>query len=226
MKTFILAICIFGSLNVKAQDYQWFEGTCSFTGEINDELATREELDNIVGLLLNPNSLSQPVFRIKPEDSKYIVAQTVEMEANNFIKELESARFPENEIWDSLRKIRINALKREAELKLLAISAMSNPKILKQDAASYLLCKNSVSILCAKPKKIVKAYRKIYGEEEYKRLQYTSGTIDEMSEMASIDFLRYEWWNCASTTIHDIQNHSIISSELQLLLLHLKKDCH
>lgn len=224
----LIAIALFIiSFNASAQqEYTWMDGICIYTGIINDELTTNEELDNVVGLLLNPGSYNQPVFMTRLKDSTYIKADKVKREYDNAIKELENAKLPKASMWDSIRKIRVSYLKRELELKLLAIEAIKNPAVLKTDKKTAKMCKSTIAILCSEPAKILKSYKEIYGEEAYKRILNTGYSEQVMAQMAALDFLRFEWYNQAITTIPTINYCGKINAELKKLVLNLKSECH
>ena len=208
------------------QSYSWVDGICMYDGDINLELTNREQLDNIVGLLLNPGSYNQPVFRTQLKDSTHIKAEKVKREFGIGIKELENAQFPKASIWDSIRKIRLTQLNRELELKLLAIEAIKNPAILKTDKKTAKLCKTTIAILCSKPSEILHQYKKIYGADAYQRILNTGYSENIMAQMAALDFLRFEWWNTASTTIIATNYLGLINREMKKLVLNQKVDCH
>jgi len=227
MKKLLFILTLFFGFSATGQEnYTWIDGICMYDGEINSELTNREQLDNIVGLFMNPNSYNQPVFRTQLKDSAHIRPDRVKRELENGIKELENAQFPKNVLWDSIRKVRLNQLKREMELKMLAMEAIKNPAILKTDKLSAKLCKSTIAILCSKPAKILKSYRSIYGEEAYNRILKTGYSEKVMSEMAALDFLRYEWWNTASTTIGITNYLSLITVEMKKLVLNVNVECH
>ena len=227
MKKLLLLTALFFSFLVKGQEnYSWMDGICMYEGEINSELTNREQLDNIVGLFMNPNSYSQPVFRTQLKDSVHIKPEKVKRELENGIKELENAQLPKASLWDSIRKIRVSQLKRELELKLLAIQAIRNPEILKTDKKTAKICKSTIALLCSEPAKILKEYKTIYGEEAYNRILKTGYSEKMMAEMAALDFIRFEWWNAASSTIGNVTYLSLINVEMKKLVLNQKADCH
>lgn len=227
MKT-VLAIAILLSsfmTNAQEESYTWMNGICIYEGEINTQLTNREQLDNIIGLFVNPNSYNQPAFRIQLKDSIYIKPEKVKRELENAIKELENAQLPKASVWDSIRQIRLSQLNRELELKLLGMQAIKNPAILKKDKVTAKSCKKIIAILCSEPSKILSAYKTMYGEEAYQRIINTGYSEKVMAEMASIDFLRYDWWNRASKTIPETNYLGRINQELKVLVLNVKTDC-
>jgi hypothetical protein len=228
MKKILVITVLLSSFFAQGQDesYSWQDGICFYEGEINAELTNREQLDNIVGLLMNPSSYNQPVFRIQLKDSTHIRPEKVKRELENAIKELENAQFPKANMWDSIRKIRVTQLKRELELKMLGIEAMRNPAVLKTDKKTAKSCKKIITVLCSDPATILKEYKKIYGEEAYNRIKNSGYSEKVMAEMASIDFLRYEWWNTASKTIGEINYMSKINQEMKKLIQNWKVECH
>ncbi len=223
---FFLTILLIPFCSKSQENYSWMDGICMYEGEINSELTNREQLDNIVGLFMNPNSYSQPVFRAQLKDSVHIKPEKVKRELENGIKELENAQFPKASLWDSIRKIRVAQLKRELELKLLAIQAIRDPEILKTDKKTAKICKSTIAILCSEPAKILKEYKSIYGEDAYNRILKTGCSEKVMAEMAALDFIRFEWWNAASTTIGNVTYLSLINVEMKKLVLNQRADCH
>lgn len=226
MKQLALICFFFWSFQSNAQlDYTWFDGVCTYNGTINDELTNNSELDAIVGLLWNPSSLGRPAFMLQPKDSSKISLPLIEKECQNFEKELETAVFPDNPVWDSLRQIRLKEIRRECELKRLAVFAIHNPDTLKSDKQTYKSCKAVVNALSGDQTKLLKTYQEWLGKEEYQKLVEQSPNLDFVAKQAFIDLIRYEWWNCAKESIPSITDHTIIKQEFEKLILDIRKTC-
>ncbi len=214
------------SMVYSQEQYGWSDGTCDYSGIINAKLTNQQQLDAIYSNLWNQNEPGRMALRNKAKDTVLIRMDLMLTECAVFRREITNAEFPKNPIWDSLREFRLTELNRECKLKELAILSIKNPDTLYSDKATPKSAKKWIDLICGSDKKVLKAYSKWLGKEDFDALRKNGWTDAQIVEQAKIDFLRFEWWNIVRLTIPRIENHTMIQQEFEKLLLKVKKDCH
>lgn len=226
MKRLFFVFCLIQTSMLFGQEtYEWGDGICRHYGTIIDSLTNKEQLDNARSLLGNPSPLSRPALLNKPSDSTRVRYDLVEKECNAYIKELKTAEFPKGVFWDSVANLRITELERECALKKLAIVAIKNPGELSKDKETAKSCKKWIKILQSSDETKVKEYKTWLGVEEYNKLAARGLTTKQLAQLATIDFMRFEWWNCANATIPSLYDHTEFEKQFLLLLEGVNTEC-
>jgi len=226
MKQLFFVLCLILTSSLFSQEtYEWGDGICRHYGIIKDSLTNKTQLDNARHLLGNPSALSRPALLNKPADSTRVRLDLVEKECNSYIKELKTAEFPKGIFWDSIADLRISELERECALKKLAIIAIKNPTELSKDKETAKSCKKWIKILQSNDETKVKEYKTWLGEEEYNKLVRGGLNTKQIAQLATIDFMRFEWWNCVNTTIPTLDDHTEFERQFLLLLDGVKTEC-
>lgn len=214
------------------ETFEWSEGTCRYTGTVQNELATQVQLTNIQKFLVNSPELTRPALPSRPKDTLYIRLDLVQQECSLRIKELQDLDVPTSDFWKDVKKLKIRELTEECALKELAINAFQNPELLKYSLTCDS-CESIVLALIKGEKALLTQWEMVHSwtmkdatNPEYLQAIYDYNKSDiHALYYARIDVMRYAWWNCANAQLPKVTNFTEIQLEFEKLLKGVTKSC-
>ena len=235
MKNFLLTtsfLLLLTPLTHAQEVFEWYEGSCLSSAQINPEKATYLQVQNAHYTLVQASELSQPFLAYQPKDTAYLKVKSIRFECSNFLSELEGMEYPKGEYWTTIKKLRLENLREQCLLREKAVAALNEPKALK--GTPYCKkCSRYVTALEKGGKTLLSVWKEIHEQEVAGALdpdpinnafeQHWNAPNQEF--WARIEVLRYGWWNCILENEKPWFNQDQYNREFKKLMSSIQLDC-
>lgn len=235
MKNFLLTtsfLLLLTPLTHAQEVFEWYEGSCLSSAQINPEKATYLQVQNAHYTLVQASELSQPFLAYQPKDTAYLKVKSIRFECSNFLSELEGMEYPKGEYWTTIKKLRLENLREQCLLREKAVAALNEPKALK--GTPYCKeCSRYVTALEKGGKTLLSVWKEIHEQEVAGALdpdpinnafeQHWNAPNQEF--WARIEVLRYGWWNCILENEKPWFNQDQYNREFKTLMSSIQLDC-
>lgn len=213
--------------------FEWFEGTCLFTAEIDSSKANYQQVQNVYYTLFQASDLSQPFLAYQPKDTALLKVKNIRFECDNFLKELDQAEYPKGTYWTNMKKAKAADLKEQCLLREKAVIALTDPKALKGTPYSKE-CARYITALEKGGKTLLALWKELHDKEVAEALDPAPITQSfekhwnspDKELWAKIEVLRYGWWNCVIQNQKIWFNETLYHAEFKKLMSKITSNCH
>lgn len=225
--------CFVSQISLAQDTFEWYEGTCLYSGKIDTTKASYEQVMNVYYTILNPNDLSKPFLAYKPADTVYLKVENIEKEQNSYTKEYAALSYPDDPFWKKIKEQKIKEINALCELRKTTILALKEPKVLKK-SPYYKTCREVCNALIKGGDELLEQWKALqaaqyadaYDPEIVKAaFQYMWDSPDR-ELYARMELLRYVWYKCASEQIAYAPVNSAVFTRFRDLMSDVHSGCH
>lgn len=215
--------------------FTWTTELCENKGTYNSGKYSAEQLQNTYDLWFRFSGIALETEGTadEPGDISKLDTNKLADEYKKQKKYFEQMVVVNTTYWQKLKKLRMEELEDEFELKRITIQSYNNSSVLKTNRFSKY-CPDFVKALTSNDTSELMTFWKGFAEKQsaengspakYMERFYEKFNSEDRLNYAKVDLITYGWWNCANRTLTHINQDGQMEEEFNKLFSGIKSAC-
>ncbi len=235
--SFVTSLILLCSIAISAQTakFEWAQGLCEFEGTYDSTKYTKEQLLDTQKLLSSVGSLSlayDPTPRNFDGIEKLSLTE-LEAEYKAKLKEFQSLKLVQGEIWEELRQNKIKELNQLYALSKVTVKGYKNPASLREfkvaepcaDFYAQPLIDGGEYLLTTWKKVNMDSRSRNGSPQRLERIFNQQNSSPDRFKFAQIEVMTFGWWNCANGMRYHLKSEVKYEENFNKLFTNVKTIC-